>query len=83
MSFLSWIVLGLLAGFIASKLVNKHGEGAFLDIVLGIVGAIVGGFIFGLFGAAGATGINFYSLVVAVVGAIVALCIYHAVHRTV
>ncbi len=83
MSFLSWIVLGLLAGFIASKLVNKHGEGFFLDVVLGIVGAVVGGFIFGLFGASGATGVNLYSLVVAVVGAIVALCIYHAVHRTV
>lgn len=83
MSFLSWIVLGLLAGFIASKIVNKHGEGVFLDIVLGIAGAVVGGFIFGLFGAAGATGVNLYSLIVAVVGAIVALCIYHAVHRTV
>jgi len=82
MSFLSWIVLGLLAGFIASKIVNKRREGVFLDIVFGIIGAVVGGLIFGFFGAAGATGINLYSLIVAVVGAIVALCIYHAVHRT-
>jgi uncharacterized membrane protein YeaQ/YmgE (transglycosylase-associated protein family) len=82
MSFLSWIVLGLLAGFIASKIVNKHGEGVFLDIVLGVIGSVVGGLIFGLFGASGATGINLYSLIVAVIGAIVVLCVYHAVHRT-
>ena len=82
MSFLSWIVLGLLAGFIASKIVNKHGEGIFLDIMLGIIGSVVGGLIFGLFGAAGTTGINLYSLIVAVVGAVITLCVYHAVHRT-
>ncbi|MGH7063227.1 MAG: GlsB/YeaQ/YmgE family stress response membrane protein, partial [Stellaceae bacterium] len=66
------------AGFIASKIVNKAGEGFILDIVLGIVGAIVGGFIFSLFGANGVTGFNLYSMIVAIIGAIVVLVIYHA-----
>jgi uncharacterized membrane protein YeaQ/YmgE (transglycosylase-associated protein family) len=82
MSFLSWIVLGLLVGFIASKIVNQRREGVFLDIVLGTIGSIVSGVIFGLFRAAGATGINLYSLIVAVIGAFVVLCFHHAVHRT-
>jgi uncharacterized membrane protein YeaQ/YmgE (transglycosylase-associated protein family) len=71
--------IGLIAGFIASKIVNKQGEGFFLDIVLGIVGAVIGGFIFSAVGASGVTGFNLYSLVVAVVGAIVVLVLYHAV----
>lgn len=83
MSFLSWIALGLLAGFIASKIVNRHGEGVFLDIVLGIVGSVVGGLVFGLFGAAGVSGFNVYSLIVAVIGAVATLVVYHAVHRAV
>lgn len=78
MSVLGWIILGLIAGFIASKIVNKQGEGFLLDIVLGIVGAIVGGFLFTQFGAAGVTGFNLYSMIVAVVGAIVVLFLYHA-----
>lgn len=78
MSIIAWIVLGLIAGFIASKVVNKQGEGFFLDIVLGVVGAIVGGFIFSAFGASPVTGFNVYSLIVAVVGAIIVLMIYHA-----
>ena len=78
MSIIAWIILGLIAGFIGSKIVNKSGEGLILDIVLGIVGAIVGGFVFSLFGAAGVTGLNIYSLIVAVVGAVVVLFIYHA-----
>lgn len=84
MSIIAWIVLGLIAGFIASKIVNKQGEGFFLDIVLGIVGAIVGGFIFAAFGATPVTGFNIYSLIVAVVGAVVVLFIYHAItgHRS-
>jgi uncharacterized membrane protein YeaQ/YmgE (transglycosylase-associated protein family) len=81
MSFLAWIVLGLLAGFIGSKLVNRRGEGMILDIFLGIVGALVGGWLFNRFGAAGVTGLNLYSLLVAVVGAVVVLLIYHAVRR--
>jgi uncharacterized membrane protein YeaQ/YmgE (transglycosylase-associated protein family) len=79
MSILGWIVLGLVSGFIASKIVNKTGEGFFLDIILGIVGALVGGFIFTEFGASGVTGFNIYSMFVAVVGAIIILVIYHAV----
>lgn len=78
MSIIGWIVLGLIAGFIASKIVNRTGEGFLMDIVLGIVGALVGGFIFNAFGAAGITGFNLYSMVVAVIGAIILLIIYHA-----
>jgi uncharacterized membrane protein YeaQ/YmgE (transglycosylase-associated protein family) len=83
MSFLAWIVLGLISGFIASKVVNKQGEGFVLDIVLGIVGAVVGGWLFGLLGAGGVSGVNLYSLLVAVVGAIVVLFTYHLIRRSV
>ena len=79
MSFIGWIVLGLIAGFIASMVVNKHGEGLLLDIVLGIVGAIAGGWLFHLFGSAGVTGFNLWSLMVAVIGAVVLLFIWHAI----
>jgi uncharacterized membrane protein YeaQ/YmgE (transglycosylase-associated protein family) len=79
MSILAWLILGLIAGFIASKIVNKSGEGILLDIILGIVGAIVGGFIFTSLGAAPVTGFNLYSMVVAVIGAIVVLILYHAI----
>jgi len=81
MSYLAWIVLGLIAGFIGSKIVNKQGEGLILDIILGIVGAFVGGWLFHTFGARGVTGLNLYSLVVSVVGAVVVLVVYHAVRR--
>jgi len=81
MSVLAWIVLGLIAGFIGSKIVNKSGEGLILDIILGVVGAIVGGWLFSFFGASGVTGLNLYSLAVAVVGAVVVLVVYHAVRR--
>ena len=81
MSYLAWIVLGLIAGFIASKIVNKTGEGLLLDIILGIVGAFVGGWIFSMFGASGVTGLNLYSALVAVVGAVVVLVVYHAIRR--
>jgi uncharacterized membrane protein YeaQ/YmgE (transglycosylase-associated protein family) len=80
-SILGWIILGLISGFIASKIVNRTGEGFFLDIILGIVGAIVGGFLFTAVGASGVTGFNLYSMVVAVIGAIVVLVIYHALFR--
>jgi uncharacterized membrane protein YeaQ/YmgE (transglycosylase-associated protein family) len=79
MSIIGWLVLGLIAGFIGSKIVNKTGEGVILDIVLGIVGAIVGGFLFSLIGEQGVTGFNLYSMFVAVIGAIVVLVIYRAV----
>jgi uncharacterized membrane protein YeaQ/YmgE (transglycosylase-associated protein family) len=79
MSIIAWLVLGLIAGFIASKIVNKSGEGVVLDIVLGIVGAVVGGFLFSVVGATPVTGFNLYSVVVAVIGAIAVLVIYHAI----
>jgi uncharacterized membrane protein YeaQ/YmgE (transglycosylase-associated protein family) len=79
LSIIGWLVLGLIAGFIGSKIVNKTGEGVILDIVLGIVGGVVGGFLFSLIGAQGVTGFNLYSMFVAVIGAIVVLVIYHAV----
>jgi len=78
MSVIGWIILGLIAGFIASKIVNKSGEGFFLDIVLGIVGAIVGGIVFTAVGARGVTGFNLYSMFLAVIGAIIVLVLYHA-----
>ena len=78
MSIIGWLVLGLIAGFIASKIVNKSGEGVVLDIVLGIVGAVVGGFIFNAIGHVGVTGFNLWSMVVAIIGAIVVLVLYHA-----
>jgi uncharacterized membrane protein YeaQ/YmgE (transglycosylase-associated protein family) len=78
MSFLAWIVLGLISGFIASKIVNKSGEGVVMDIVLGIVGAIAGGWLFNVIGHTGVTGLNLYSILVSVVGAVVVLFLYHA-----
>ncbi len=78
MSIIGWLVLGLISGFIASKIVNREGEGFVLDIVLGIIGALVGGFIFNAFGAAGITGFNAWSFLVAVIGAIIVLVLYHA-----
>jgi uncharacterized membrane protein YeaQ/YmgE (transglycosylase-associated protein family) len=79
MSVLGWILLGLIAGFIGSKIVNREGEGVLLDIVLGIIGAVVGGFLFTAVGATGITGFNLYSMFVAIVGAIVVLWGYHAI----
>jgi len=81
MSFVAWIVLGIIAGFLGSKIVNRTGEGVVRDLILGVVGAIVGGWIFSLFGQSGVTGLNIYSLVVAVVGAIAVLVAYHAMRR--
>ncbi len=83
MSILAWIVLGIVAGFIASKVVNRQGEGLLLDLVLGIIGAVVGGWILSYFGQAGVSGLNIYSLVVAVFGAVVVLVVYHAIRRAV
>jgi uncharacterized membrane protein YeaQ/YmgE (transglycosylase-associated protein family) len=81
MSIIAWLVLGLIAGFIGSKIVNRTGEGLLMDIVLGVVGAFAGGFLFNMFGASGVTGLNLYSLVVAVIGAIVVLVLYHMLFR--
>ena len=77
MSLIAFLVLGLIAGFIASKIVNHTGSGVIMDIVLGVVGALVGGFVFSMFGAAGVSGLNIYSMLVAIVGAVVVLWLYH------
>ncbi|HLM99370.1 MAG TPA: GlsB/YeaQ/YmgE family stress response membrane protein [Bryobacteraceae bacterium] len=78
MSFLAWIILGLVAGFIGSKIVNRRGEGILLDILLGVVGAFAGGWLFRIFGAPGVSGLNLYSIFVAVMGSAVLLILYHA-----
>jgi uncharacterized membrane protein YeaQ/YmgE (transglycosylase-associated protein family) len=83
MSFITWIVLGLIAGFIASKIVNRRGEGPLLDILLGMLGAVVGGWLFVLFGRTGVSGLNLHSLIVAVLGAVIVLVVYHSVRRAV
>ena len=79
MSIISWIILGLIAGFIGSKIVDSQGQGFWLNIALGVVGALVGGFLFSLFGSTGVTGLNIWSIVVAIVGAVVVLLLYNAV----
>ena len=79
MSILAWLVVGLISGFLASKVVNKTGSGVVMDIVLGIVGALVGGFVFNAIGHSALSGINIYSIFVAFVGAVIVLVIYHAV----
>jgi uncharacterized membrane protein YeaQ/YmgE (transglycosylase-associated protein family) len=81
MSFIAWIVLGLVSGFVASKLVNKSGAGLLMDIVLGVVGAVLGGWLFNTFGMPGVSGLNLYSFAVAVIGAVVFLIVYHALTR--
>ena len=83
MSILAWVILGVVAGFIASKIVNRTGEGLIRDLLLGIVGAVVGGWIMERFGEAGVSGLNVYSLVVAVLGAVVVLVVFHAIRRAV
>jgi uncharacterized membrane protein YeaQ/YmgE (transglycosylase-associated protein family) len=82
MTIIAWIILGLVAGFIASKIVNKSGDGVVIDIVLGVVGSVVGGWLFNTFGMAGVSGLNLYSLLVAVLGAVVVLVLYHALVRS-
>jgi uncharacterized membrane protein YeaQ/YmgE (transglycosylase-associated protein family) len=79
MSIIGWLILGLIAGFIANEVVNKAGRGVVLDIVVGIVGAVAGGFLFSTIGGTPVTGLNVYSLFVAFIGAIVVLVLYHAI----
>jgi len=83
MPIFAWIVVGIIGGFIGSKLVNHRGEGIVGDLFLGVIGAVVGGWLFNQFGHSGATGINLYSILVAAIGAIVVLVVYHALsgHR--
>ena len=79
MGILSWVILGLIAGFIASKIVNKSGAGMTMDIALGVVGAIVGGFLMALLGFGGVSGFNLYSIIVSVIGAIIVIYVYRKV----
>jgi uncharacterized membrane protein YeaQ/YmgE (transglycosylase-associated protein family) len=78
MGILSWIIFGLIAGYIGSKLVNKTGQGMLMNIVLGIFGAVVGGYLATLLGLGGVSGFNLYSLLIAVGGAVVVQVIYRA-----
>jgi len=78
MSIIAWIILGLIAGYVGSKIVDREGKGLWLNMALGIVGAIVGGLIFSAFGGSGVTGVNLYSIIVAIIGSVVVLWIYHA-----
>ena len=82
MSILAWIVLGAISGWIGSLLVNKTGEGLFRDILLGIVGAMIGGWVFTAVGSTGVTGFNLWSLFVAVLGSVIFLVLYHALFGT-
>ena len=81
MGIIAWIIVGLIAGFLASKVVNRSGEGFLRDVLLGIIGAVVGGWIFNAMGQAGVSGVNLYSILVAFVGGVVVLVIYHAIFR--
>jgi uncharacterized membrane protein YeaQ/YmgE (transglycosylase-associated protein family) len=81
MSLLAWVVLGLISGFIGSKIVNRRGEGILLDILLGVVGAVLGGLLANLFGMSGVTGLNLWSVLVAVSGSILLLVGYRAIRR--
>jgi uncharacterized membrane protein YeaQ/YmgE (transglycosylase-associated protein family) len=83
MSLFIWILLGLVAGFLASHLVNHRGEGVVLDVLLGVVGAMIGGFLFQKFGHEGVSGMNLHSILVATVGAVAFLLVYHLIRRTV
>ena len=82
MGVLGWIVLGLTAGYIASALADNRGEGLPFNILLGIVGAVIGGWLFTAAGATGVTGFNVWSLLVAVVGAAVLLVVWHGIRRS-
>jgi uncharacterized membrane protein YeaQ/YmgE (transglycosylase-associated protein family) len=81
MSVLAWIVLGLLAGYLSSTAVNRHGRGLLMDIVLGVVGAVFGGLLFNAIGATGISGLNLWSLIVSVAGSVVFLIVAHALRR--
>jgi uncharacterized membrane protein YeaQ/YmgE (transglycosylase-associated protein family) len=81
MSILAWLVVGLIAGFLASKVINKTGSGVVMDIVLGVIGAFVGGFLFTRFGHSAPNGINLYSIFVSFIGAVIVLLIYHLLFR--
>ena len=79
MSILSWLILGLIGGFVGSKIINGHGEGLLMDIALGIAGAVVGGFLLSQFNLGGISGLNIPSMFAAIVGSIIVIFLYHKV----
>ncbi len=80
MGWISWIVVGIIAGFLGRMVVKGEGPGGLLgDLIIGIIGAIIGGWLWGWFGHVGVTGINLYSIIVAFVGAVILLLIMRAV----
>jgi uncharacterized membrane protein YeaQ/YmgE (transglycosylase-associated protein family) len=81
MSILAWIVLGLISGFVASLIVKRRGMGMVLDVAIGLVGAVAGGFLFSLFGRTGVTGFNLWSIGVSVAGALVLLFLVEGIRR--
>lgn len=82
MGIISWVIIGALAGWLASIIMKTNAEqGAFANIVIGIIGALVGGFVFSFFGGSEVTGFNLYSLLVATVGAVIVLAIYKAIRH--
>ena len=80
MNILLWLILGAVAGWIAD-MIMKSDHGVIEDIILGIVGAFVGGFILNFLGQSGVTGFNIYSLVVAVIGAVVLIFLGRLIHK--
>lgn len=83
MNIIAWIIFGALAGWIASIIVrNNEQQGAFGNIIVGIAGALIGGFIVQLVGGNGISGFNVSSLIVAVLGSVVLLTIVKAFSRT-
>lgn len=79
MSLLAWIIVGLIAGWLATLVMPGAGGGILTDLIVGMVGALLGGFLFNLLGAPGTTGLNLWSILVAFVGAVVLLWVVKAV----
>jgi uncharacterized membrane protein YeaQ/YmgE (transglycosylase-associated protein family) len=81
MSILAWIILGLIVGFIANKIVSKTSEGARMNIVLGGIGAVFGGELINKLGIAGTKWLNIWSVLVSVGGAALFLVVYNVLAR--
>jgi len=81
MPFIAWIILGLLAGFLGSKIANRTGKGVLLDLMIGVAGALLGGFIFEKFSARGASDLNLWSLSFATSGAVFLVIVFHTFRR--
>lgn len=82
MSIIGWIIIGLTAGFVASKIVNRNGAGLFMDIAIGVVGALLGGILFNWLGIQGTNGFSVWSFFVAVIGAVVLLLVVNLLRRS-